>query len=124
MRALANVGGFSAVAMTGESPCLIIRHASSKPHVQNLRGKGLHSLSDFNADTCEHGFVSVDTDVSYPVETGSLILGYTKTHDRASSEQAACAQKPVSRAHGQREKSTSKIRLSASHIVLNRKFML
>lgn len=67
LRVLANVGGFSSVAMTGDSPCLILKHASSQPHVQNLRGKAVHSLSSFNTDTCERGFVFVDVDVSYSV---------------------------------------------------------
>lgn len=68
LRVLANVGGFSSVAMTGDSPCFILKHASSQPHVQSLRGKSVPSLSDFNTDTCERGFVFVDIDVSYPLE--------------------------------------------------------
>lgn len=68
LRVLANVGGFSSVAMTGDSPCLILKHASSQPHVQNLRGKAVHSLSGYNTSTCERGFVFVDPDVSYPVK--------------------------------------------------------
>lgn len=67
LRALANVGGFSAVAVTGDSPGFIMKHASSQPHVQNLRGKAVHSLSGFNTDTCEHGFAFIDVDVSNPV---------------------------------------------------------
>jgi cleavage and polyadenylation specificity factor subunit 1 len=65
LRALANVGGFSAVALTGDSPCFIMKHASSLPQVQNLRGKAVHSLNGFNTDACEHGFVYIDADVSY-----------------------------------------------------------
>ena len=68
LRALPNVGGFSTVFMSGESPSFIMKHASSRPHVQKLRGKDVHGLTSFNTKACEHGFVYVDIDVSYLTE--------------------------------------------------------
>ncbi|ODH13612.1 hypothetical protein ACO22_07085 [Paracoccidioides brasiliensis] len=62
LRALGDVCGYRTVFMPGNSPCFIIKSATSIPHVMNLRGKTVHSLSSFNIPACEKGFVYVDTD--------------------------------------------------------------
>ncbi|PGG98566.1 hypothetical protein AJ79_08819 [Helicocarpus griseus UAMH5409] len=62
LRALADVCGYRTVFMSGKSPCFIIKSSTSIPHVLNLRGKTVYSLSSFNIPACEKGFVYVDTD--------------------------------------------------------------
>ncbi|PGH33637.1 cleavage and polyadenylation specificity factor subunit 1 [[Emmonsia] crescens] len=62
LRALGDVCGYRTVFMPGNSPCFIIKSSTSIPHVMNLRGKTVHSLSSFNIPACEKGFVYVDTD--------------------------------------------------------------
>ncbi|EER40763.1 cleavage factor two protein 1 [Histoplasma capsulatum var. duboisii H88] len=62
LRVLGDVCGYRTVFMPGNSPCFIIKSSTSIPHVMNLRGKTVHSLSSFNIPACEKGFVYVDTD--------------------------------------------------------------
>ncbi|KLJ06944.1 protein CFT1 [Blastomyces silverae] len=62
LRVLGDVCGYRTVFMPGNSPCFIIKSSTSIPHVLNLRGKTVHSLSSFNIPACEKGFVYVDTD--------------------------------------------------------------
>ncbi|KAK2798780.1 mRNA cleavage and polyadenylation factor subunit [Onygenales sp. PD_10] len=62
LRALGDVCGYRTVFMSGSCPCFIIKSATSAPHILNLRGKTVHSLSGFNIPACEKGFVYVDAD--------------------------------------------------------------
>ncbi|OAX83062.1 hypothetical protein ACJ72_02580 [Emergomyces africanus] len=62
LRALGDVCGYRTVFMPGNSPCFIIKSSTSIPHIMNLRGKSVHSLSSFNIPACEKGFVYVDAD--------------------------------------------------------------
>lgn len=62
MRAISNVGGYSAVFMLGSSPSFIIKSSKTLPKVLSLQGTGVRSLSSFHTEGCDRGFIYVDTE--------------------------------------------------------------
>lgn len=63
LRAINNLGNFSAVFVPGVSPSFIIKSTSSLPQVIGLEGEAIRSLSGFNTSTCERGFLYIDPKV-------------------------------------------------------------
>jgi cleavage and polyadenylation specificity factor subunit 1 len=70
LRRLPNVSGFSAIFMPGASPSFVFRTSKSLPHIVSLRGGFVRGLSDFNAGSCEKGFIYVDNYVRHQMDTG------------------------------------------------------
>lgn len=62
MRAISNIGGYSAVFMPGGSPSFIIRSSKTLPKVLSLQGTGVRSLSSFHTEDCDSGFIYADTE--------------------------------------------------------------
>lgn len=62
MRAISNLGGYSAVFMPGGSPSFIIKSSQTIPKVLSLQGTGVRSLSSFHTEGCDRGFVYADTE--------------------------------------------------------------
>jgi cleavage and polyadenylation specificity factor subunit 1 len=60
MRAIANVGGYSAVFLPGGSPAFILKSAKSIPKVISLQGDGVRGLSSFHTSGCDRGFIYTD----------------------------------------------------------------
>ncbi|KAG9230765.1 CPSF A subunit region-domain-containing protein [Amylocarpus encephaloides] len=62
MRAIANVGGYSAVFLLGASPAFILKSAKSTPKVIDLQGVSVRGMSSFHTSGCERGFIYADTE--------------------------------------------------------------
>ncbi|ESZ98141.1 hypothetical protein SBOR_1520 [Sclerotinia borealis F-4128] len=62
MRAVSNLGGYSAVFMPGGSPSFIIKSSKTLPKVLGLQGTGVRSLSSFHTEGCDRGFIYADTE--------------------------------------------------------------
>ncbi|CAF9940116.1 MAG: mRNA cleavage and polyadenylation factor subunit, partial [Alectoria fallacina] len=60
LRSLHDVGGYSAVFMLGQSPCFIIKSASSPPQVIDMCGGSVKSLTELHSPTCHKGFLYID----------------------------------------------------------------
>ncbi|KAK8181710.1 CPSF A subunit region-domain-containing protein [Phyllosticta capitalensis] len=59
---LSNVGGYSAVFMTGTSPSFILKEASSLPRVIKLGSKAVKCVGGYHTADIERGFTMVDQD--------------------------------------------------------------
>lgn len=66
LRAIHNLGKYSAVFVPGISPSFIIKSAASLPQVIGIKGGAVRSLCGFNTSNCEEGFVYVDDEVCLP----------------------------------------------------------
>ena len=64
LRSLHDISGYSAVFMPGQSPCLIIKSASSLPIVIDMCDSSVQSLTQLHSPTCQKGFLYVDGEVS------------------------------------------------------------
>ena len=64
LRSLHDVNGYSAVFMPGESPCFIIKSASSPPRVIDMCDSSVKSLTQLHSPTCQKGFLYIDGEVS------------------------------------------------------------
>ena len=64
LRSLHDVGGYSAVFMPGQSPCFIIKSASSPPRVIDMYESSVKSLTRLHSPSCQNGFFYVDGEVS------------------------------------------------------------
>ena len=64
LRSLHDVDGYSAVFMPGQSPCFIIKSASSPPAVIDMRGGAVKSLTQLHSPSCQKGFLYIDGEVS------------------------------------------------------------
>ncbi|KAF4635445.1 hypothetical protein G7Y89_g2657 [Cudoniella acicularis] len=62
MRAIANIGGYSAVFLPGGSPSFVIKSAKSAPKVLALQGTGVKGMSSFHTAGCDRGFIYADND--------------------------------------------------------------
>jgi cleavage and polyadenylation specificity factor subunit 1 len=62
MRAIADLGGYSAVFLPGGSPSFILKSAVSIPRVIRLRGCGVRGMSSFHTAGCDRGFIYVDVE--------------------------------------------------------------
>ena len=63
LRSLHDVGGYSAVFMPGQSPCLIIKSASSLPVVIDMCDSPVQTLTQLHSTSCQKGFLYVDGEV-------------------------------------------------------------
>ena len=63
LRRLLNIGGYSAVAMSGASPSLIVRTSKSLPHVHSMKSDFISGISSYDGAGCERGLVYVDNEV-------------------------------------------------------------
>ncbi len=66
LRSLHDVSGYSAVFMPGQSPCFIIKSASSPPSVIDMCDGPVKSLTQLHSPTCKKGFLYVGEEVSRP----------------------------------------------------------
>ncbi|OAA62286.1 protein CFT1 [Cordyceps fumosorosea ARSEF 2679] len=57
----ANVGGYSTVFLSGDSPSFILKSAKSIPRIVGLQGQGVRGMSTFNTEGCDRGFIYADT---------------------------------------------------------------
>lgn len=60
MRAISNLGGYSAVFLSGGSPSFVLKSSKSTPKVMSLQGAGVRNLSGFHTSGCERGFIYTD----------------------------------------------------------------
>ena len=60
MRAISNLGGYSAVFLPGGSPSFIIKSAKTIPKVLSLQGAGVRGMSSFHTEGCDRGFIYAD----------------------------------------------------------------
>lgn len=60
LRAIANLGGYSTVFLSGGSPSFVIKSSASSPKVMSLRGVGVRGMSSFHTAGCDRGFIYVD----------------------------------------------------------------
>ena len=64
LRSLHEVGGYSVVFMLGQSPCFIIKSASSPPQVTDLCDGPIRSLTQLHSPKCQNSFLYIDGEVS------------------------------------------------------------
>ncbi|KAF3407384.1 hypothetical protein DPV78_000099 [Talaromyces pinophilus] len=62
LRRLSDIGGYSAVVMSGASPSLIVRTSKSLPHVHSIQNDFIRGISSFDSAGCEKGLVYVDNE--------------------------------------------------------------
>ena len=67
LRSLHDVSGYSAVFMPGQSPCFIIKSASSPPSIIDMCDGPVKSLTQLHSPTCKKGFLYVGEEVSRPL---------------------------------------------------------
>jgi cleavage and polyadenylation specificity factor subunit 1 len=60
MRAISNLGGYSAIFLPGGSPSFILKSAKSTPTVLSLQGAGVRGMSSFHTAGCDRGFIYAD----------------------------------------------------------------
>jgi cleavage and polyadenylation specificity factor subunit 1 len=60
MRAITNVGGYSAVFLPGGSPSFVLKSSKSIPKVISLQGVGVRGMSSFHTSGCDRGFIYTD----------------------------------------------------------------
>ena len=60
MRAISNLGGYSAVFLSGGSPSFVVKSAKSTPKVISLQGSGVRGMSSFHTAGCDRGFIYAD----------------------------------------------------------------
>lgn len=80
MRAVANLGGYSAVFVPGGSPNFILKSSKSTPKVINLQGVGVRGISSFHTEGCDRGFIYADVNgiarvAQLPPDTSFAELG-------------------------------------------------
>ena len=80
MRALSNLGGYSAVFVPGGSPSFVIKSCKSTPKVLTLEGVGVRGMSSFHTAGCDRGFIYADVDgiarvSQLPTDTNFAELG-------------------------------------------------
>ncbi|TQV96482.1 hypothetical protein V2A60_003121 [Cordyceps javanica] len=56
-----NVGGYSTVFLSGDSPSFILKSAKSIPRIVGLQGQGVQGMSTFHTEGCDRGFIYADT---------------------------------------------------------------
>ena len=64
LKPLADISGYSAVFIKGKTSHLILKEASSTPHILELRISGLQDLTSFHTLRCEKGFAYIGQEVS------------------------------------------------------------
>lgn len=64
LRSLQDISGYSAVFMPGQSPCFIIKSASSPPVVIDMCDSSVKNLTQLHSPTCQKGFLYIDGAVS------------------------------------------------------------
>lgn len=64
LRTFSNIGGYTTVFISGDSPSYILKESSSLPRVIGLRSASVKSIGTFHTATCDRGFVSLDERVS------------------------------------------------------------
>ena len=64
LRSMHDVSGYSAVFMPGQSPCFIIKSASSPPKVIDMCDSLVKCITQLHSPTCQKGFLYVDGEVS------------------------------------------------------------
>ncbi|KAE9968773.1 hypothetical protein BLS_005663 [Venturia inaequalis] len=62
LQRLENVGGYSTVFQSGQSPCFILKEASAAPRVVSLRGGTVQSLTGYHTAACDRGFAYLDAE--------------------------------------------------------------
>ncbi|KAJ9610046.1 mRNA cleavage and polyadenylation factor subunit [Cladophialophora chaetospira] len=79
MRVVKDIDGHASVFIPGAHPMLILREASTLPHIYELNVQNIKSLSAVNMSTSPHGFVFIDdTDhLCFSRFPQSLILGHS-----------------------------------------------
>ncbi|ROT39981.1 cft-1 [Sodiomyces alkalinus F11] len=80
LRSCANIGGYSAVFLSGPSPSFIIKSSKSVPRVMGLQGLGVRGMSPFHTEGCERGFIYADSKgcarvTQLPTDTSLAELG-------------------------------------------------
>ncbi|EXJ91000.1 hypothetical protein A1O1_04107 [Capronia coronata CBS 617.96] len=60
MQVMANIAGHASVFVPGRHPSLIIREASTLPHVYELATENIKSIGGVHVEACQHGLVFVD----------------------------------------------------------------
>ena len=63
LRAIHDIGGYSAVFISGSLPSLILKSASTLPQVIGLGPTGIRSLSATHNQICQRGFIYSDDSV-------------------------------------------------------------
>ncbi|KAI9706218.1 MAG: hypothetical protein M1812_008248 [Candelaria pacifica] len=81
LRAMSNIGGYSTVFLPGDSPSFLLKSATSKPRVLDLRGKGVKGMSSLHTKSCERGWAYVDIEgivrfAQLPEETNTTETGW------------------------------------------------
>ncbi|KAM3469253.1 hypothetical protein MY8738_010146 [Beauveria namnaoensis] len=56
-----NVGGYSTVFLSGDSPSFVLKSAKSIPRIVGLQGQGVQGMSTFHTAGCDRGFIYADT---------------------------------------------------------------
>jgi cleavage and polyadenylation specificity factor subunit 1 len=60
MRYIKNVGGFSAVSLSGSSPALVVKSASSLPRIHSLSEAAVLAISHHHDQSCSNGLIYLD----------------------------------------------------------------
>ncbi|OAA80955.1 protein CFT1 [Akanthomyces lecanii RCEF 1005] len=55
-----NVGGYSTVFLSGDSPSFVLKSAKSIPRIVGLQGQGVQGMSTFHTEGCDRGFIYAD----------------------------------------------------------------
>lgn len=55
-----NVGGYSTVFLSGDSPSFVLKSAKSIPRIVGLQGEGVRGMSTFHTEGCDRGFIYAD----------------------------------------------------------------
>lgn len=63
LRAIADLGGYSSVYVPGQTPCIILKTASTPVRLFPLGIKGIGSLKGINTSCCDKGIMYIEDDV-------------------------------------------------------------
>lgn len=55
-----NVGGYSTVFLSGDSPSFVLKSAKSIPRIVGLQGQGVQGMCAFHTEGCDRGFIYAD----------------------------------------------------------------
>lgn len=61
LQACENVGGYSTVFLSGDSPSFVLKVARSIPRIVCLQGQGVQGMSTFHTEGCDRGFIYADS---------------------------------------------------------------
>lgn len=75
-----NVGGYSTVFLSGDSPSFVLKSAKSIPRIVGLQGQGVQGMATFHTEGCDRGFIYADTEgiarvSQLPTDTNYAELG-------------------------------------------------